>query len=83
MMVHCPNCGYSVDQEDRFCRNCGTSLTGIQGGSFGSARLTPENVANLWKNFFGPFFKTAFIFFGLFFGMAFLLMLIWYFIFRG
>ena len=82
MAAHCPNCGYSVDQKDQFCRKCGASLMRSSGLSFGMARLNPENVANLWKNFFGPFFKTAFIFFGCFFGLAFLLMLFWYFIFR-
>jgi uncharacterized membrane protein YvbJ len=83
MTMHCPNCGYSVDQEDRFCRHCGASLTRVQGVSSGMTRLTPENAATLWKNFFGPFFKTAFIFFGCFFGLAFLLMLFWYFVFRS
>ncbi|MHC1726678.1 MAG: zinc-ribbon domain-containing protein [Syntrophobacteraceae bacterium] len=83
MAMHCPNCGHSVDQEDKFCRYCGNSLSGSPGELFGKARLTPESAANLWKNFFGPFFKTAFIFFGCFFGLAFLLMLFWYFTFRG
>jgi predicted nucleic acid-binding Zn ribbon protein len=83
MAMHCPNCGHSVDQEDRFCRDCGTFLARNPGASYGMARLTPENAASLWKNFFGPFFKTAFIFFGCFFGLALLLMVIWYFMFRG
>jgi hypothetical protein len=82
MAVHCPNCGDSVDRQDRFCSHCGTSLTRSPGVSFGTDRLTPEHVATLWKNFFGPFFKTAFIFLGCFFGLACLLMLFWYFIFR-
>lgn len=83
MAVHCPKCGCSVDQEDGFCRHCGTSLTRSPGVSYGTAKLNPENIANLWKNFFDPFFKIAFIFFGCFFGLAFLLMLFWYFMFRS
>lgn len=83
MAIQCPNCVHSVDQEDRFCRHCGTSLSSGSGVLTGTTKLTPENVANMWKNFFGPFFKTAFIFFGCFFGLAFLLLIFWYFTFRG
>jgi uncharacterized membrane protein YvbJ len=83
MMAFCPNCGNSVEQEDRFCRSCGTSLTGSPKVSYGSAGLTPEYAEKWWKFFFGPFFKIAFIFFGCFFGLSFILMLVWYFMFRG
>jgi hypothetical protein len=83
MSTHCPNCKNSIDLEDRFCRHCGAPLRSSGRLSFsGAARLDPENLANLWKGFFGPFFKTAFIFFGCFFGLAFLLVLFWYFEFR-
>jgi hypothetical protein len=51
MPMHCPNCGYSVDQQDRFCRQCGASLT-QRSGARGMPGLTPENAAKLWKNFF-------------------------------
>ena len=82
MATHCPNCGHSVDREDRFCRHCGSSLARSSGTPYGTPMLTPENAASLWKNFFGPFFKTAFIFFGCFFGLALLLVAFWYFVFR-
>ena len=82
MATHCPNCGHSVEEDDRFCRQCGASLALNSGVLNGTARLNPENVSIIWKNFFGPFFKTAFIFFCCFFGLALLLILFWYFTFR-
>lgn len=82
MSTHCPNCKNSIDPEDNFCRHCGISLRSSPKPSYREAGLNPENLANLWKVFFGPFFKIAFIFFGSFFGLAFLLMLFWYFEFR-
>lgn len=83
-MKHCTRCGQSIDEQDRFCRNCGASLTrspGIFRG--GSAGLTPEIAASYWKNFFGPFFKVAFIFFGCFFGLALIMVILWFFMFRA
>lgn len=26
MMLFCPNCGKSVDKNDKFCKHCGTSV---------------------------------------------------------
>ncbi|MCE5336139.1 MAG: zinc ribbon domain-containing protein [Desulfobacteraceae bacterium] len=80
--TYCPKCGQAADQQDKFCRHCGTNL-GRSAGLFSSARLSPQNAADLWQNFFSPFFKVAFIFFGCFFGLAFILMIFWYFTFRG
>ncbi len=83
MPQHCPNCGRPVDLQDKFCRECGTSLATGGQASTPAPGLTPESAANFWKYFFGPFFKTAFVFFACFFGMAFLLMIFWYFKFGG
>ncbi len=83
MASYCPNCGCSVDAKDRFCRQCGSSLADGDRAPLGMSRLTPENAASLWKNFFGPFFRVASIFFACFFGLAILLTIFWYFKFGG
>ncbi len=83
MALYCPDCGYSVDGKDRFCRQCGSPLVAGAKIAFGTPRITPENAASLWKNFFGPFFRIASIFFVCFFGLALLMMIFWYFKFGG
>ena len=85
MKIPCRICGLSVDDVDNFCRHCGTSLTEHSGSVAADRRLgvSPETAAGLWKNFFGPFFKIAFIFLGCFFGLAILLVIFWHFKFGG
>ncbi|MFH1155079.1 MAG: zinc ribbon domain-containing protein [Pseudomonadota bacterium] len=81
MMLQCPRCGFSVDQTDRYCRQCGTAL--VSGtGTPASTRVSPENAAAVWNNFFRPFFKTAFIFFACFFGFSLIMVVIWFFMFK-
>jgi uncharacterized membrane protein YvbJ len=84
-MKYCNSCGKPIDEQDRFCRNCGVPLT--QGASpprrGGFPVLTPEIAASYWKNFFGPFFKVTAIFFACFFGFSLLLLVFWFFAFRG
>jgi len=71
-----------VDPEDKFCRNCGVPLTDARGTRYGVFRPAFPYSANAWQQFFRPFFKMAFIFFGCFFGFATLLMIFWYFTFH-
>lgn len=86
----CPSCGSTLDALFRFCPHCGVPLAQagemppprpapVQNTPFG---MSPETAANFWDKFFRPFFKTAFIFFGLFFSFAFIMMIVWYFLFR-
>jgi len=49
---------------------------------FRPRRITPEDAASYWNNFFRPFFKTAFIFFGCFFALALIMVVFWYFTFH-
>jgi len=44
--------------------------------------ITPEDAASYWNNFFRPFFKMAFIFFGCFFALALIIVVFWYFTFH-
>ncbi|MGD9505117.1 MAG: zinc ribbon domain-containing protein [Syntrophobacteraceae bacterium] len=83
MTTHCPKCGRPVDREDNFCRDCGASLRGASAPpAFVRPGVSPEYAASMWKNFFGPFFRVAFVFFACFFGMAILMMVFWFFTFR-
>jgi hypothetical protein len=43
---------------------------------------SPEQAARYWRDFFRPFFTTAFIFFGAFFLAAMIMVVIWFFMFR-
>jgi len=63
-MEKCPSCHYSVDQEDRFCKNCGLSLAGKTQGRF--RPLLPssaEEMDCLYRSFF-HFIKAGLIFSG-------------------
>jgi uncharacterized membrane protein YvbJ len=79
---YCGQCGNAIEEEDKFCRICGTALKNAPTPFRGPAMLTPENAAGYWKNFFGPFFKTAFIFFACFFCVSLLFVVIWFLMFR-
>ena len=81
-MSYCTGCGQPIDEQDRFCRNCGVSATRTPETRRGPAGLTPEIAASYWKSFFRPFFKVAFIFFGCFFGFALIMVIVWFFMFR-
>jgi len=49
---------------------------------FWPSTVSPQDVASYWKNFFRPFFRMAFIFFGCFFTVALILFVVWYFMFH-
>lgn len=82
-MTACRTCREPLDPTDRFCRKCGTSVTGSSGfGLFRRPLPSPEQAASYWHNFFRPFFVTAFIFFGAFFLIALIMIVIWFIMFR-
>lgn len=80
-MTNCSNCGQTVEATDKFCRHCGFPLSPGSPNTLRPHMLTPEDAASYWNNFFRPFFKMAFIFFGCFFSFALILVVFWYFTF--
>lgn len=80
--MHCFSCGQPVDEADQFCRHCGIPLTQKPKRMFLPRMINPQDAAGYWDNFFRPFFKMAFIFFGCFFAFALLMVVVWYFMFH-
>jgi uncharacterized membrane protein YvbJ len=81
-MTTCSNCGQAVEAANRFCRQCGLPLSPASPKMFRPRMITPEDAASYWNNFFRPFFKMAFIFFGCFFALALIMVVFWYFTFH-
>lgn len=58
-MTECKNCQQSIDSEDRFCRNCGASVSEAPVGRFKPFFPPSEQREDYWPNYVRPFITAA------------------------